>query len=405
MKVLVVNSGSSSVKYQLIDMENEEVLAKGLCERIGIDGIFTHKWQGNKKVVNVDLPNHTVAMEHVLNALVDKKTGVISSLNEIDAVGNRIVQGGAIFTKSTIVDSKVIEDIRGLTPLAPLHQPAHIAGIEACLKLLPKTPQVVVFDTVFHTSTMPDYAYRYAVDERAYKEWGVRKYGFHGSSHKYVSQVLEQKFGRKGKFIICHIGNGSSLCAVKDGKCQDTSMGFTPLEGLMMGSRSGDIDPTVVDTFCKNTGKSTEEATTWLNKKCGLLGVSGVSEDMRDVEKIAFSNEQSERAENCRLALKMYMYRVKKYIGSYMAVLNGVDAIAFTAGIGENGYEFREGVIEGLENLGIVIDKEKNKNAKRGEFAEIEASESKTKIYVIPTNEEIMIARETVEVLKNAKNG
>ncbi|MBQ7453139.1 MAG: acetate kinase [Clostridia bacterium] len=399
MKILVVNSGSSSVKYQLIDMQTEKVLAKGLCERIGIDGRFTHKWGDNKVVKDVALPNHAVAMEHVLEALVSKETGVIESLNEINAIGNRIVQGGAIFTKSCLVDQDVIDKIRSLKPLAPLHQEAHIAGIEACRKLLPNTPQVVVFDTVFHTSTMPAYAYRYAVDEKAYKEWNVRKYGFHGTSHKYVSQIMAEKFGSKGKFIVCHIGNGSSLCAIKDGKCQDTSMGLTPLEGLMMGSRSGDIDPTVVDTYCKNTGKSTEEATTWLNKKCGLLGVSGVSEDMRDVEKIAYSDEQSERADNCRLALAMYAYRVKKYIGSYMAVLGGCDAIAFTAGVGENGWEFRESVLTGLEGLGIVLDKEKNKNAKRGEYSEIEAEGSKTKIYVIPTNEEIMIARETQEIV------
>ncbi len=403
MKILVVNSGSSSVKYQLIDMENEKVLAKGLCERIGIDGKFTHKWGDNKKVQNIPLANHSVAMEYVLNALVDKETGVISNLSEIDAIGNRIVQGGAIFTKSTLVTDKVVEDIRSLTPLAPLHQLAHIAGIEACRKLLPNTPQVVVFDTVFHTSTMPAYAYRYAVDEKAYKEWGVRKYGFHGSSHKYVSQIMAEKYGSLGKFIVCHIGNGSSLCAIKDGKCQDTSMGFTPLEGLIMGSRSGDIDPTVIDTYCKNTGKSAEDAVTWLNKKCGLLGVSGVSEDMRDIESIAFSDEQSERAENCRLALAMCAYRVKKYIGSYMAVLGGADAIAFTAGVGENGWEFRQSVCDGLEGLGVVIDKEKNRNAKRGEYAEISADESKTKIYVIPTNEEIMIARETKQVINSLK--
>lgn len=403
MKILVVNSGSSSVKYQLIDMESEKVLAKGLCERIGIDGRFTHKWGDNKKVEEVALANHSVAMEYVLNALVSPETGVISSLKEIDAIGNRIVQGGSIFTKSTLVNQKVIDDIRSLTPLAPLHQGAHIAGIEACRTLLPETPQVVVFDTVFHTSTMPNYAYRYAVDERAYKEWGVRKYGFHGSSHKYVSQIMAEKFGKKGKFIVCHIGNGSSLCAVKDGKCQDTTMGFTPLEGLMMGSRSGDIDPTVVDTYCKKTGKSAEDAITWLNKKCGLLGVSGVSEDMRDIEAIAFSDEQSERAENCRLALAMYSYKIKKYIGSFMAVLGGVDAIAFTAGVGENGWEFRESVLKGLEGLGIVIDTQKNKTAKRGEYAEINANESKTKIYVIPTNEEIMIARETQEVVSTLK--
>ena len=399
MKILVVNSGSSSVKYQLIDMETEKVLAKGLCERIGIDGRFTHKWGENKRVVDVSLPNHAEAMKHILDALVDKETGVIKSLDEITAIGNRVAQGGALFTKSCLVDDSVIKGILDLKPLAPLHQEAHVAGINACKKFLPNTPQVVVFDTVFHTSSMPDYAYRYAVDERAYKEWNIRKYGFHGTSHKYVSEVMAQKFGKKGKFIVCHIGNGSSLCAIEDGKCRDTSMGLTPLEGLIMGSRSGDIDPTVIDTYCKQTGETTEQAINWLNKKCGLLGVSGVSEDMRDIEKIAFSDEVSERATRCRLSLDMCAYRVKKYIGSYMAVLGGLDAIAFTAGVGENGWEFRENVLRGLEGLGIVLDKEKNKNNKRGEYGEIEAENSKVKIYVIPTNEEIMIARETRDIV------
>ena len=317
MKILVINSGSSSVKYQLFDMETENVLAKGLCERIGIDGRFTHKWNGQKKVVEVNMPDHSVAMKHILDALVSKEYGVISSLNEIDAIGNRIVQGGAIFKKSELVTDEVVEQIRSLIPLAPLHNKAHILGIEACRKLLPKTPQVVVFDTVFHTSTMPEYAYRYAVDETAYREWNIRKYGFHGSSHKYVSEILAEKMGFKGKFIVCHIGNGSSLCAVKDGKCQDTSMGFTPLEGLIMGSRSGDIDPSVLATYCEKTGKTAQEAVTWLNKKCGLLGVSGISEDMRDIEAIAYSDEVSKRADDCRLALDMCAYRIKKYIIKY----------------------------------------------------------------------------------------
>ncbi|MBO4569724.1 MAG: acetate kinase [Clostridia bacterium] len=399
MKILVINSGSSSVKYQLFDMETESVLAKGLCERIGIDGRFTHKWNGQKKVVEVNMPDHSVAMKHILDALVSKECGVISSLNEIDAIGNRIVQGGAIFKKSELVTDEVVEQIRSLIPLAPLHNKAHILGIEACRKLLPQTPQVVVFDTVFHTSTMPEYAYRYAVDQTAYKEWDIRKYGFHGSSHKYVSEILAEKMGFKGKFIVCHIGNGSSLCAVKDGKCQDTSMGFTPLEGLIMGSRSGDIDPSVLATYCEKTGKSVAEAVTWLNKKCGLLGVSGVSEDMRDIEAIAYSDEVSERADNCRLALDMCAYRIKKYIGSYMAVLGGCDAIAFTAGVGENGPEFREKVCRGLEGIGIVLDYEQNAKTPKGAEVELTGKGSKTRIFVIPTNEEIMIARETKDVV------
>lgn len=403
MKVLVINSGSSSVKYQLIDMETEHVLAKGLCERIGIDGVFTHKWGDQKRKIEVEMPTHSEAIKHVLEALISPETGVINSLSEIDAIGHRIVQGGAIFTESTLVDDDVVKKISDLASIAPLHNPAHVLGINACRRLLPRTPEVVVFDTMFHTSTMPDYAYRYAVDERAYKEWKVRKYGFHGSSHKYVSEILAEKMGKKGKFIVCHIGNGSSLCAIDNGKCQDTSMGITPLEGLIMGSRSGDIDPTVVQTYCEKTGASAKEAVNWLNKKCGLLGVSGVSEDMRDIEAIAYSNEQSERADNCRLALKMCAYRIKKYIGSYFAVLGGCDAIAFTAGVGENGPEFREMVCGGLEGIGICMDYEKNRQTPKGAETELTAPGSKTRIFVIPTNEEIMIARETKQLVENLR--
>lgn len=393
MKILVINAGSSSMKYQLIDMENENVIAKGNCERIGIDGFNEYKAHGNKFKRDVTLPTHKEAIEDILKVLTDDKIGVIRSTDEIDAVGHRIVQGAEVFNKSEIVTEEVIKKISDLTPLAPLHQPGHVAGIRGCIAAMPNTPQVVVFDTVFHTSSMPDYAYRYAVPEQAYKDWGIRKYGFHGTSHKYVNSEIEKILG-KGKYIICHIGSGASVSAVKDGRCQDTSMGFTPLEGLIMGTRTGDIDPTVLQRIMTKTGKNIDEMINYLNKECGLLALSGGKSDVRDVEAGYMAGD-----EKCILALKAYTYRIKKYIGSYMAVLNGADAIAFTAGVGENGPFEREMICEGLENLGIVIDKEKNMNAPRGEFSDITGKGSKVKLFVIPTNEEIMIARETQELI------
>ncbi len=307
--------------------------------------------------------------------------------------------GGEKFKKSTLINDKVLKELKKLIPLGPLHQPANIQGIEACMSLMPGVPQVAVFDTEFHTS-MPDYAYRYAIPKEAYIKWGIRRYGFHGTSHKYIAGELEKLMGKKGKFIICHIGNGSSVSAVKNGKCIDTSMGFTPLEGLVMGTRSGDIDPAVLERIMDETGKNIHEAITYLNKESGLLGVSGVSSDLRDLDKAAQTNKDA------RLALNMLCYRVKKYIGQYVAALNGVDAIAFTAGGGENGPELRQPIIEGLDWLGITIDKDKNYNFKRGEVCDITGKNSRTKIYVIPTDEELMIARDTrniVETLNEKK--
>lgn len=399
MKILVINAGSSSLKYQLIDEVTEEVVAKGLCERIGIDGVHTYKAHGEKYVTKNAMPTHLEAINEVLATLVDEKIGVISSYEEISSIGHRVLHGGETFTSSVKVTPETFAKMEELIPLGPLHQPANLMGIKCCEKILPNVPQVAVFDTAFHSS-IPAYAYRYAVPQQAYNEWKIRKYGFHGTSHSFIAKRLAEIMGFEGKFIICHVGNGSSVSAVDGGKCKDTSMGYTPLEGLIMGSRSGDVDPSILETIMNKTGKNINQAISYLNKESGLLGLSGVSADMRDVELIAYSDEQSERADNCRLSLKAYEYRVKKYIGSYVAALGGVDAICFTAGVGENGNEFRENVLTGLECLGIKLDKEKNgKLFRRGEENVISADDSKVKIFVIPTNEELMIARETKETL------
>lgn len=395
MKTLVLNAGSSTVKYQIIDMDNEKVLAKGLCERIGIDGRHTHKVNGESIKTEKKMNNHLEAIKEVLKIVVDEKYGVVKSLDEIGAVGHRVLHGGEIYKNSVIIDDEVMANLKELIPLGPLHQPANIQGIEACKELMPNVPQVAVFDTSFH-ATMPAHAFRYAIPKEAYTKWSIRRYGFHGTSHRFVSAELEKVMGKKGRFIICHVGNGASVSAVKDGECQDTSMGYTPLEGLVMGSRSGDLDPAILERVMKETGMNITETINYLNKKSGLLGVSCVSEDMRDLEEIINSGEQSERAEDCKLAIAMHAYRVRKYIGSYMAVLGGCDAIAFTAGVGENGNEYREQVLAGLEDMGIVLDKDKNgKDFKRGQINEISAASSKVKIYVIPTDEEMMIARDT----------
>ena len=400
MKILVINAGSSSLKYQVIDTADNKVITKGLCERIGIDGRHTNKTNGGKYVEEVEMKNHSQALKVVIDCLVSDKVPGIESLSDIDAVGHRVVHAGEVFNDSVLITEEVLKQIEDLTALAPLHQPANVAGIKACQELIPGVPQVAVFDTTFH-ATMPDYAYRYAIPKEAYTKWQIRKYGFHGTSHKYIAGELEKMCGKKGNFIICHIGNGASISAVKDGKCVDTTMGYTPLEGVMMGSRSGDVDPSVCERIMNETGMSIKETINYLNKKSGLVGVSGVSEDMRDLEQIAFSDEQSEKAEDCRLALAMHAYKVKKYIGSYYAVLGTVDAIAFTAGVGEGGCEYRESVLEGLEGLGIVLDKDKNlKNFKRGEVNVISADDSKVKLYVIPTDEEYMIAKDTERLAK-----
>lgn len=399
MKILVINAGSSSLKYQVIDSKNGEVLTKGICERIGIDGLHTNKTNGKKFVEEVSMKNHSDALSVVINCLVSDVVPTISSLSDIEAVGHRVLHGGEVFKDSVLIDDQVMKQIEEFIPLGPLHQPANIAGIRACQELIPNVPQVAVFDTTFH-ATMPDYAYRYALPKETYTKLHVRKYGFHGTSHKYIAGKLEELMGNKGNFIICHIGNGASLSAVSNGKCIDTTMGYTPLEGVMMGSRSGDVDPSVCEVIMNDTGMNIKQMVNYLNKKSGLLGVSGVSEDMRDVEKIAYSDEQSEKAEDCRLALKMHAYRVKKYIGAFYAALGTVDAIAFTAGVGENGSEYRESVLSGLEGLGIVLDKNKNDNFVRGEINVISADDSKVKVYVIPTDEELMIAKDTERLAK-----
>ncbi|MBR3885612.1 MAG: acetate kinase [Clostridia bacterium] len=399
MKVLVINAGSSSLKYQLMDMESEKVITKGLYERIGIDGRHTNKTNGNKYVEEVAMPNHTEALRVVMDCLASDKVPEIKSLSDIDAVGHRVLHAGELFNDSVLITEENLEKIKSLIPLGPLHQPANITGVEACQELLPGVPQVAVFDTTFH-GTMPDYAYMYALPKEVYTKWQIRKYGFHGTSHRFIAGELEKLEGKKGNFIIAHIGNGASLSAVSNGKCIDTTMGYTPLEGVMMGTRSGDVDPSVLETIMNNTGMSIKEAINYLNKKSGLLGISGVSGDMRDVEEIAYSNEQSERADDCRLSLKMHAYRVKKYIGSFYAALGSVDAICFTAGVGENGAEYREAVLDGLQGMGISIDKDKNTNFKRGEVNVISTDDSKVKIYVIPTDEELMIAKDTARLVK-----
>lgn len=399
MKILVINAGSSSLKYQLMNTENQRVITKGLCERIGIDGRHTNKTNGKKFVEEVAMPNHTEALKVVFNCLVSDVVEEIKSLKEIDAVGHRVLHAGELFNDSVLVSPEVMEKLESLIPLGPLHQPANIAGIKGCEELLPGVPQVAVFDTTFH-STMPDYAYMYGLPMEAYKKWQIRKYGFHGTSHRFIAGELERLEDKKGNFIVCHIGNGASLSAVSNGKCIDTTMGYTPLEGVMMGTRSGDVDPSVLETIMEKTGMNIHETVNYLNKKSGLLGVSGVSGDMRDVEEIAYSDEKSEKADACRLALKMHAYRVKKYIGSFYAALGNVDAICFTAGVGENGAEYREMVLDGLQGMGIVIDKDKNTNFKRGEVCVISADDSKVKIYVIPTDEELMIAKDTERLAK-----
>ena len=399
MKVLVINAGSSSLKYQVMDMDNDSVITKGLCERIGIDGRHTNKTNGKKDVQEVAMPNHTEALKVVLDYIVSDKVEAINSLDDIDAIGHRVLHAGEVYNESVLITPEVMKNLESFIPLGPLHQPANIAGIKAVEEILPNIPQVAVFDTTFH-STMPDYAYRYAIPKEAYTKWQIRKYGFHGTSHRFISGELEKLCGKKGNFIVCHIGNGASLSAVSNGKCIDTTMGYTPLEGVMMGSRSGDVDPSICERIMQETGMTIKETVNYLNKKSGLLGITGISGDMRDIEEIAYSDEQSERADDCRLALNMHAYRVKKYIGAFYAALGTVDAIAFTAGVGENGIEYREAVLKGLEGMGIVLDTDKNNNFKRGEVSIISADDSKVKVYVIPTDEELMIAKDTVALCK-----
>ena len=389
MKILVVNAGSSSLKYQLIDMTNESVILKGLCERITFaGGKLTQKtFDGRETVIEKDMPSHKEAMQIVLEAMLDKENGALSSVSEISAVGHRVLHSAEDFHESVVIDDEVIAICEKNAELGPLHMPGNIACIKSCREVMPGVPMVAVFDTTFH-ATMPAKAYMYAIPYEVYEEHKIRKYGFHGTSHKFVSQETAKLLGKKdAKMVICHLGNGSSISAVKDGKCQDTSMGFTPLEGLVMGTRSGDIDPAAVEYLRAKLGLKPEEVVNYLNKKCGILGVSGVSSDCRDLTEA--SENGNERA---TLALEMLAYRVKKYVGSYIAVLGGVDAIVFTGGIGENSNLIRKLVMEGMEYCGAKIDLAKNDV--RGETY-INTEDSKVKIMVVPTNEELSIARET----------
>ena len=397
MKVLVINSGSSSLKYQLIDMETEGVIAKGTCERIGIEGSkLTHKAKGVETVFTQPMPDHTVAVSLVLNALTDKEIGVISSMSDIDAVGHRAVASGEVFKQPVLVSEDSIAKFEALSDLAPLHNPAALVGVKACLAAMPNTPMALVFDTSFHF-TMPDYAYMYAIDYETYEKYSVRRYGFHGTSHKFVSQEAAKYMGKDIKdlkIVTCHLGNGSSITAVKGGKSIDTSMGFTPLAGVPMGTRSGDIDPAVVEYIAKKENLSVSEAMTYLNKKCGVAGISGVSSDFRDLT--AATDKGNKRA---KLALDMFSYACKKYVGAYAAAMNGVDCIVFTAGVGENTPCVREAICEDMQYIGLEIDKEKNLEKNNGAIRDITGKNSNVKVLIIPTNEELVIAREMVELL------
>lgn len=399
MKVLVINCGSSSLKYQLINMENENVLAKGLVERIGIEGsILTQKVNDEKYVIEQPMKDHKVAIKLVLDALVDKEHGVISDMSEISAVGHRVVHGGEKYAGSVLIDENVMEALQECVKLAPLHNPPNIIGINACRELMPSTPMVGVFDTAFH-QTLPEEAFVYPLPYELYTEYGIRKYGFHGTSHRFVSMTAAQMMGKNIedlKIITCHLGNGASLSAVKGGKSVDTTMGFTPLAGVAMGTRCGDIDPAIVPFLVKETGMSIEEVDNLMNKKSGVFGVSGVSSDFRDIENAA--KDGNKRAE---LALDVFHYRVRTSIGAYAAALNGVDCIVFTAGLGENSITSRAEICDGLQYLGVNIDAEKNNV--RGKATEISTADSKVKVFVIPTDEELMIARDTKEIVENVK--
>lgn len=398
MNILVINCGSSSLKFQLIDAETEKMIAKGLCERIGIEGsqLVYQPAGGAKEETVTPMPDHTKAIELVLGALTNEKTGVVKSLQEIGAVGHRIVHGGEKFAASTVITEEVIEAIKACNDLAPLHNPANLIGIDACQKLMPGTPMVGVFDTAFH-QTMPKEAYLYGLPYEYYEKYQVRRYGFHGTSHSYVSKRAAELLGRKYedmKIIVCHLGNGASISAVANGKCVDTSMGLTPLEGLIMGTRSGDIDPAIIEYIAHKENKNIDEVMTILNKKSGVLGLSGnLSSDFRDLEKAYNAGE-----DRGLRTIRTFAYRVAKYIGAYTAVMNGVDAICFTAGVGENSPLVRNLACERLGYLGIALDKDQNE--KRGEELVISTPDSKVKVMVIPTNEELAIARETFALVK-----
>lgn len=399
MKVLVINCGSSSLKYQVLDMDGENLLAKGLVERIGMDGsVITHTKIGNedKWKNEVPMPTHKEAIEQVLNAIVDPEHGVLKDMSELGAVGHRVVHGGEHYANSVLIDEEVLTHLDELSELAPLHNPANILGIRACQKLMPNTPMVAVFDTAFH-QTMPAESYIYALPYEFYEKYGVRRYGFHGTSHKYVADRAAKMMNVSlddMKLITCHLGNGASVSAIKRGKCIDTSMGFTPLEGLVMGTRCGDIDPSITTFISEKEHLSAEEMNEVMNKKSGVLGISGISSDFRDIE--AAAEEGNERAQ---LALKVFAHKVRAYIGAFIAEMNGLDALVFTAGVGENDIAMRDIICNDLGNLGIKLDLVKNKI--RGKEAIISRSDSPVTIMLIPTNEELMIARDTVDIVEN----
>ena len=395
MKILIVNAGSSSLKYQLINMDNEATIAQGMIERIGIEGgKLTQKANGEKRVIMSDMNDHLDAVAMMIQVLTDKDYGVFSSMDEVGAVGHRVVQGGELFTASAVINDEVIAAIEKNVQLAPLHNPANLMGIYACQKIMPNTPMVAVFDTAFH-QTMPPKSYLYGVPMEYYERLRVRRYGFHGTSHRYVSQRAAEILGRpieELRLVTCHLGNGSSMAAVQFGKSVDTSMGMTPLEGVIMGTRSGNVDPAVLQFIMNHENLDINEMLDILNKKSGFLGISGISSDMRDVEEAAAKGDR-----NSQISIDMLYQGIKKYIAAYAAVMGGVDAVIFTAGIGENGWELREGVLENMDFLGIKFDKEKNKV--RGKEIEISTPDSKVKVLVVPTNEEIVIARDTLELV------
>ena len=397
MNNLVINAGSSSLKYQLFDIAKEEVLAKGLVERIGIEGsMLTHTAKGKEKLeIKEPMSDHKQAMGYVLNALTDKQFGIIADMSEINAVGHRVLHAAEKFSDSVVINDAVMDAIRECIKFGPLHNPANLMGIEACQATMPTTPMVAVFDTAFH-QTMPKKAYLYGLSYDAYTEYGIRRYGFHGTSHKYVSQRLPKLLGKDKKdlkIITCHLGNGSSLAAVDGGKCVDTSMGLTPLAGVVMGTRCGDIDPAIVTNLMHEMKLDSEQMSSYMNKKCGVLGLSGVSSDFRDLAKA--SAEGNERAAT---AIEVFCYGVKKFIGAYAAAMGGVDAIIFTAGIGENDATIREKCVSGLDYMGVKLDKELN--ATRGKEMRLSAADSKVEVWCVPTNEELMIAEDTYELCK-----
>lgn len=394
MKILILNSGSSSLKYQVIDMGNEYLMAEGICERIGLtESSITHKAHGNKEKIVSNMPTHKEAIEETLKILQDENIGILKSVEEIEAIGHRVVHGGEEFSQSVVIDNEVLNKIEKLSALAPLHNPANALGIKICMEIMPAKPNIAVFDTAFHQTIKPE-AYLYPLPYEDYTELNVRKYGFHGTSYQFIAQEIEKLMGADKKIVVCHLGNGASVCAIKNGVSVDTSMGLTPLQGLMMGTRCGDIDPSCISYIMKKRGLTIEEMDERLNKKSGMLGIFGESSDSRDIE-----NGASQGNERAILTEKMYAYRVKSYIGAYSAVLGGIDAIVFTAGIGENAAGLREKICRDFEYLGLDFDNESNNIRKNG-IVELSKENSKIKVFKIPTNEEYMIAKEVYSLIK-----